>query len=438
MLSNPFSPSESSQSSLQYASSNVSHEQISSLSVDAVPAEQQSLHLRVPSSHVIWRLEQLTLELLQSPTSDCPNSWHKLLSSKSAAAERQLAVVVRAMQFIITSLRNGQTSTQRDLYYHLGGLADHRQGCVNQAISTLASMIHVPRSALGIHASTRGLIGGCITLGNVDLTREPFGTSVPGAFGELAEYIMESDQTNSTPKFPIRIDAHAAQYLIIVEKDAVFQRLMEDRIFDRMPSILVTGRGYPDLATRALVRAIAMLFPDIIVVGIADCNPSGVRVLWQYKHGPRIESHLGETKEIEHRVKIAGVKRSRTESLLTHLPSPIAVPELRWIGLFASDLAQCMSKAEDWEVDSAHIYPLSARDKSAAGGIINDLNAAAAAQMTENDRRKKQLVCHPWTSRLQEMLALGLKCDIEALSAAAKATTVTAFLERKLLRREWI
>jgi DNA topoisomerase VI subunit A len=41
-------------------------------------------------------------------------------------------------------------------------------------------------------------------------------------------------------------------WLIVVEKDAVFQRLVEDRIFDHIPCVLVTAKGMPDLATRAL------------------------------------------------------------------------------------------------------------------------------------------------------------------------------------------
>ena len=33
-------------------------------------------------------------------------------------------------------------------------------------------------------------------------------------------------------------------------QDAVFQRLAEDRFFDTVPTILITAKGYPDLATR--------------------------------------------------------------------------------------------------------------------------------------------------------------------------------------------
>lgn len=41
-----------------------------------------------------------------------------------------------------------------------------------------------------------------------------------------------------------------ARYILVVEKEAVFVRLAEDRLTAKIPAILVTGKGVPDLATR--------------------------------------------------------------------------------------------------------------------------------------------------------------------------------------------
>jgi hypothetical protein len=41
------------------------------------------------------------------------------------------------------------------------------------------------------------------------------------------------------------------RYLLVVEKDAVFQRLAEDGLPDALPLVMVTAKGMPDLATRA-------------------------------------------------------------------------------------------------------------------------------------------------------------------------------------------
>lgn len=37
---------------------------------------------------------------------------------------------------------------------------------------------------------------------------------------------------------------------LLVMQHAIFQRLADDRVFNHIPSILITAKGYPDLATR--------------------------------------------------------------------------------------------------------------------------------------------------------------------------------------------
>jgi DNA topoisomerase VI subunit A len=35
-------------------------------------------------------------------------------------------------------------------------------------------------------------------------------------------------------------------------QDAIFQRLVEERFFLRVPCIIMTGKGFPDLASRSV------------------------------------------------------------------------------------------------------------------------------------------------------------------------------------------
>lgn len=60
------------------------------------------------------------------------------------------------------------------------------------------------------------------------------GMQITGDIRSLEAYTFQSD----------------ARYILVVEKDAVFQRLSEDRFFMAFPSILVTAKGFPDLASR--------------------------------------------------------------------------------------------------------------------------------------------------------------------------------------------
>ena len=39
-------------------------------------------------------------------------------------------------------------------------------------------------------------------------------------------------------------------FILVIEKDAVFQRLLEDSFSSLVPSVMVTGKGMPDMATR--------------------------------------------------------------------------------------------------------------------------------------------------------------------------------------------
>ena len=56
---------------------------------------------------------------------------------------------------------------------------------------------------------------------------------------------------------------HAVRFIVILEKDAVFQRLVEERFCEATRSILVTAKGMPDLATRAFLKGLTAAFPRI-------------------------------------------------------------------------------------------------------------------------------------------------------------------------------
>jgi len=82
-------------------------------------------------------------------------------------------------------------------------------------------------------------------------------------------------------QFTIESDATC---IIVCEKEGVYTRLSEDKFFQSIPSILVTGKGFPDIATRALVFVLWKLL-KIPVYGLADCNPFGLAVLQTYFRG---------------------------------------------------------------------------------------------------------------------------------------------------------
>jgi meiotic recombination protein SPO11 len=159
----------------------------------------------------------------------------------------------------------------------------------------------------------------------------------------------------------------SAKCILVVEKEGIYNRLVEDRIFDRFPCILVTGKGFPDLATRALVSSLHRYFA-LPVYGICDCNPYGVSVLSTFQKG-------GKKKSLD-----------RDDSY--------GVP-IMWLGLKPSVVQKLQ--------------------------IEKRLPLDVFQQMTEFDRKRLRSLCvesHHLKSRLQEleiMRQLNYKVELEAL-----------------------
>lgn len=71
-----------------------------------------------------------------------------------------------------------------------------------------------------------------------------------------------------------------AMFVLVVEKEAAFQKLLEENCPRALNCILVTGKGYPDTATRMLVKLLSDKMPVYIVV---DADPFGVDIMLIYR-----------------------------------------------------------------------------------------------------------------------------------------------------------
>ena len=77
----------------------------------------------------------------------------------------------------------------------------------------------------------------------------------------------------------------SASYCLVVEKDSVFDRLRAERVWERVPLVLITAKGFPDLATRCFIKQIQTYFPSTQTLGLVDWNPSGALILRAYRSG---------------------------------------------------------------------------------------------------------------------------------------------------------
>ena len=68
-----------------------------------------------------------------------------------------------------------------------------------------------------------------------------------------------------------------AKFVLLVEKDAAFMRLAEDRFYNTYPCIIITAKGQPDVATRLFLKKVKETL-CIPVLGLVDSDPYGLKV----------------------------------------------------------------------------------------------------------------------------------------------------------------
>lgn len=88
--------------------------------------------------------------------------------------------------------------------------------------------------------------------------------------------ISISDQWISCPD-KIKIES-SARFILVVEKETVFNRLLSDGFSKRLPCIIITGKGIPDLATRKCLRKLVDTL-NVPSLGLCDCNPYGIALM---------------------------------------------------------------------------------------------------------------------------------------------------------------
>ena len=82
--------------------------------------------------------------------------------------------------------------------------------------------------------------------------------------------IMVSVQTcrDATKGLILRTALHSGQvanivsdalFILLVEKDAAFMRLAEDRFYNTYPCIIITAKGQPDVASRRALSALGLV-----------------------------------------------------------------------------------------------------------------------------------------------------------------------------------
>ncbi|XP_034643098.1 meiotic recombination protein SPO11 isoform X5 [Trachemys scripta elegans] len=194
--------------------------------------------------------------------SDCPKSAPKF------------ALILKILSVIYKMVQNNTYATKRDIYYS-DTLLFGSQSVVDNIVNDISCMLKIPRRSLHILSTTKGCIAG-----NLSYTEED-GTKVNCTCSATA--VVPSNVQG------IRNVITDAKFILIVEKDATFQRLLDDDFCNKLsPCIMITGKGVPDLNTRLLVRKLWDTC-HIPIFTLMDADPHGIEIMCIYKYGSVME-----------------------------------------------------------------------------------------------------------------------------------------------------
>ncbi|MHA1874447.1 MAG: hypothetical protein ACTSVB_10055, partial [Candidatus Heimdallarchaeaceae archaeon] len=288
-------------------------------------------------------------------------------SLSSVSTIEQMSILMRLLHDILS---RDIHSTKRDIFY-MNVNAFKKQAVSDSLIEDLGAMIQATRTSLNVSASSKGIVVGKLQFKEkgdlIDCRAIGSGKAISPNIDDIED--LESD----------------AEFCLVIEKDAIFNRLAEDHFYDYVPSILVTAKGQPDMATRQFLKKINDDL-QLPILAIMDADPYGFEIM---------------------RVYSVGSKALSFES--THL----AVPNIKWLGLLPSDL------------------------KPESGF---DIPREALIKMTQKDIRRSKLMLEEefvkrkpkWQEQLEILINTGYKAEIQALNARDPQFITNFYLPQKI------
>lgn len=308
-------------------------------------------------SNTIWDEKAKMLKL-------GPEKMHRrFLDMKEA---RRFMQTVLMLRLIVEAIREDVYPTIRDLYYngkHTIVFKDplgraHRENTwdeqdeSNAVIEDIEVATNVLREEMGVSADVKGKIVGPIVVRSQGYELDA------SKFGETALSL------------PVNVDALEivkveAAYVLVVEKDAIFQRLVREKFWSQENAILVTAKGMPDRATRRFIRRLNEEYKLPVYV-LTDGDPYGWYIYSVYKSGSIKLSYESER---------------------------LATPEAKFLGLTATDI-------DAYKISDNYVIAATDRDV----------------------KRAQELLRYPWfqksewTKEINLFLKKKKKVEIEALS----------------------
>ena len=290
-----------------------------------------------------------------------------------ASSARKTAITTRVLQIILELCAKGIHVTKRDLFYTDVKLFK-QQTESDDVLDDAACMIGCTRSSLNVVASEKGIVVGKIIFDDdgdtIDCTKMGVGgKAIPPSIDRV---------TN------IRGDA---EFILLIEKDAAFMRLAEDRFYNQFPCVIISGKGQPDVATRLFLNKVRNAL-NVPILGLFDADPYGLKILSVYMKGSKNMSYDAIN---------------------------LTTPDIKWLGVRPSDL-------EKYKIPPQCRLEMSEHDLK------------TGKELLEEDFIKANPL---WHKELEMMVKSKIKAEI-LLSSFGFQYLSQVFLPQKLKEADWI
>ncbi|XP_061545068.1 meiotic recombination protein SPO11 isoform X1 [Phycodurus eques] len=353
------------------------------------------------SLEVLNNIENLILEIVtclskdEAPALVLPNrsSWDNIsfdsaiglqMSSTSAVmtirsdcpkTATTLSQILKILSVTYTLVQSNSYATKRDIYYNHPQLFGS-QKIVDKIVDDVSCMLKVPRRVLRVLTTSKGVISGDLCYMEEDGTRIDCHSS--SAAVAVSANIAGIQNIISSAKF-----------ILIVEKDATFQRLLQDDFCTKLfPCIMITGKGFPDVNSRLMVRKLWDVL-HVPVFTLVDADPHGIEIMCIYKYGSVAMSFEAQS---------------------------LTIPSAMWLGLLPSDL-------ERLQVPRSALLPLTKTDENKLDSLL----------------KRPYVTDQPeWLKEMALMQKNRLKAEIQSLAAIGPDFLTSIYLPNKLRFGGWL
>jgi DNA topoisomerase-6 subunit A len=172
------------------------------------------------------------------------------------------------------------TISIRDLYYALKRtIPDTKENTFEEQaesdpiIEDIEVALNTLREKLHLKADRKGYLAGPLIIKD---SGDTIDASKMGSSGWAIPSNVEPEN--------IELRNSGAEYVLCIEKDAVWQRLNEDKFWKKQKCIIVTGKGQPDRGTRRVINRLHNEFRLPIYV-LTDADPWGYYIYSVIKQG---------------------------------------------------------------------------------------------------------------------------------------------------------